>query len=52
VRLVARRPVTLVDFKMTVPWHDQIAFGEVPKRNGFCLPGPEQYPRRVQCLLA
>ena len=51
MRLVARRPVTLVDFKMTVPSHDEIAIGDVPERNGFCLHGPKQYPRRVQCLL-
>ena len=34
VRLVARRPIVLVEFQMTVPWDDQIAFGDVREYNG------------------
>jgi hypothetical protein len=44
VRLVARRPVVLVDFQMTVPWDDQIAFGDVREYNGLCRFGSKNYP--------
>ena len=44
VRLVARRPIVLVDFQMTVPWDDQIAFGDVRDYNGLCRFGSKNYP--------
>ena len=46
MRLVARRPVTVVDVPMAVPWDDGIYFGEVPEQNGLCLFGSEKYPRK------
>ena len=46
MRLVARRPVTVVDFQGTVSWDDDLYFGEVPEQNGICLFGSEKYPRK------
>jgi hypothetical protein len=47
VRLVARRPIVLVDFQMTVPWDDQIAFGDVPEYNGLCRFESKNYPPKT-----
>jgi hypothetical protein len=45
VSLVTRKPLTLVDVEVSVPWEDEIVFGEVGERGGICFHGLEQYPR-------
>lgn len=36
----------LVNVQMMVPWDDEIAFGEIPERDGLCRFGLEVYPRK------
>jgi len=45
VCLIAGRPVTVTDVRLTVPWDDEIAYGDVPERGPLCYHGSESYPR-------